>query len=111
MDAIAALNAGSSSIKFSLFVLRGETLELTIQGQAEGLYTAPRFIAKDVSGRVLGEKSWGDGVSLGHDGALDYLFTFLRDDIVRYRLVGVGHRVLYGGTDYTLQLHRLALEK
>jgi acetate kinase len=102
MDAIATLNAGSSSIKFSLFVLRGETLELTIRGQVEGLYTAPRFIATDVNGRLLGEKSWGDGVSLGHDGALDYLFTFLRGDIMRYRLVGVGHRVLHGGPDYAL---------
>ena len=32
-DAIAVLNAGSSSIKYSLFLLRGNALELTLRGQ------------------------------------------------------------------------------
>ena len=35
-DAIAVLNAGSSSIKFSLFVLRGQELELALRGQVGG---------------------------------------------------------------------------
>jgi acetate kinase len=102
MDAIAVLNAGSSSIKFSLFGVRGETLEVDVHGQAEGLYTAPRFIAKDAAGRILGEKSWGDGVTLGHEGALDHIFTFLRGDVASHRLVGVGHRVGHGGPEYSL---------
>ena len=38
-DAIAVLNAGSSSIKFSLFVMRGNELELELHGQIEGIYT------------------------------------------------------------------------
>jgi acetate kinase len=102
MDAIAVLNAGSSSIKFSVFVARGDALELTVHGQAEGLYTAPRFLAKDAAGRILGEKSWGDGVALGHEGALDHLFTFLRGEVANHRLIGVGHRVVHGGPDYSL---------
>ena len=102
MDAILALNAGSSSIKFSLFVVRGEDLELTIDGQAEGLYTAPHFLAKDAGGHVLNEKSWGQGASLGHDGALEYLFKLLGGEAAKYRLVGVGHRILHGGPDYEL---------
>jgi hypothetical protein len=77
-DAIAVLNAGSSSLKFSLFAERGNALELTVRGHVEGLYTAPRFVAKDRHGKILGEKSWGDGVTLGHDGALDHLVAFLR---------------------------------
>ncbi len=100
-DAIAVLNAGSSSLKFSLFVERGEALELIARGQAEGLYTAPRFVAKDRAGKVLGEKSWGEGVKLGHDGALDHLVAFLRSELAEYRLVGVGHRVVHGGSEYT----------
>src|SRR5262245_33494002 len=102
MDAIAVLNAGSSSIKFSLFVARGDALQLTVHGQAEGLYTAPRFLAKDASGRFRDEKSWGDGVALGHDGALDHLLAFLRGELVNHRLVGVGHRVVHGGLDHSL---------
>jgi acetate kinase len=102
MDAIAVLNAGSSSIKFSLFVVHGDTLELTVHGQTQGLYTAPRFLAKDAAGRVLGEKSWNDGVGLGHDGALDHLLAFLRAELAHHRLVGVGHRIVHGGLDYSL---------
>src|SRR5499427_3990808 len=102
MDAIAVVNAGSSSIKFSLFGVRGDALELTVHGQDEGLYTAARFQAKDAAGRVLDEKSWGDGVALGHDGALDHLLAFLRGQLVNDRLVGVGHRVVHGGLEYSL---------
>ena len=99
-DSIAVLNAGSSSLKFSLFVERGDALELAARGQAEGLYTAPRFVAKDGEGRMIGEKSWGEGVKLGHDGALDHLVAFLRTELADHRLVGVGHRVVHGGLEY-----------
>ena len=77
-DAIVVLNAGSSSLKFSAFVERGDEFDLIARGQAEGLSTAPRFVAKDGAGKVLNEKSWGAGVKLGHDGALDHLVAFLR---------------------------------
>ena len=36
MDAIGVFNAGSSSIKSSLFGVHGDALEMTIHGQAEG---------------------------------------------------------------------------
>lgn len=100
-DAIAVLNAGSSSLKFSLFSTSADGLALVARGQAEGLYTSPRFVAKDRSGRVIAERAWGDGVTLGHEGALDYLMVFLRDQLADYRLVGVGHRVVHGGPEYT----------
>jgi len=102
VDAIAVVNAGSSSIKFSLYGVRADALELSLHGQAEGLYTAPRFVAKDAGGRVVDEKSWGDGVSLGHDGALDHLLAFLRGQLASQRIVGVGHRVVHGGLDYSM---------
>ena len=100
-DAIAVLNAGSSSLKFSLFSERGDALELTARGQAEGLYTAPRFVAKGRDGKTLAQKSWGDGAKLGHDGALDYLVGFLRAELGEQRLAGVGHRVVHGGLEYS----------
>jgi acetate kinase len=100
-NAIAVLNAGSSSLKFSVFAARDGTLELTLRGQAEGLHTAPRFVARDGAGKLLNEKSWGDGVKLGHGGALDHLVAFLRAEFAEHRLVGVGHRVVHGGTEFT----------
>ncbi|HJX90513.1 MAG TPA: acetate/propionate family kinase [Pyrinomonadaceae bacterium] len=99
-DAIAVLNAGSSSIKFSLFVTRGRDLELELHGQIEGIYTAPHFIAKKLDGTKAAEKTWDAGSKFGHDGALDYLITFLKSQIADDHLFGVGHRVLHGGIDY-----------
>jgi acetate kinase len=96
-DVIAVLNAGSSSFKFSLFADGAQGLALVSRGQAEALYTAPRFVAKDAAGATIDEKSWSDGVSLGHAGALDHLVSFLRQRLAEHRLVGVGHRVVHGG--------------
>jgi len=100
-DAIVVLNAGSSSIKFSLFVVRADRLELTLGGQIEGIYTAPHFVAKNGSGEVKAERSWGEGVNLGHDGALDHLVVYLRESLQGDRLAGVGHRVVHGGLEFT----------
>lgn len=99
-DAIVVLNAGSSSLKFSLFTAQGERLEAGLRGQIESLYTAPRFIAKSASGKVESEKSWPEGERLGHSGALDHLVAFLREALSGDRLVGVGHRVVHGGLAY-----------
>jgi acetate kinase len=100
-DIILVLNAGSSSVKFSLFATSGEDLKLVARGQAEGLYTSPRFVAKGSSGAVVEEKAWGDGVALGHEGALDHLVQFLRGHADGYKLVGAGHRVVHGGLEYS----------
>ena len=100
-DAIVVLNAGSSSFKFSLFAEEAGRPIVVARGQAEALYTSPRFVAKDGAGTVIGEKSWGTGAKLGHDGALDHLVGFLRDRVAQHRLIGVGHRVVHGGREYT----------
>ncbi len=100
MDAIAVLNAGSSSLKFSLFAVRNGNLELAARGQAEGLYTAPRFEAKDREGRSVGEKQWGEGAQLGHEGALDHLLAVLRDELSDHTLIAVGHRVVHGALEF-----------
>jgi acetate kinase len=100
-DAIAVLNAGSSSIKFSLFLVRNDELELEQRGQIEGIYTAPHFVAQDRAGKLAAEKSWGDGVKLGHAGALEHLVAHLRAGLSGDRLIGVGHRVVHGGLEYT----------
>jgi acetate kinase len=99
-DTIAVLNAGSSSIKFSIFTERDGKLELIARGQTEELYTAPHFMARNRDGRLLGEKSWGQGVKLGHDGALDHLLGFLRTELAAHDLSGVGHRVVHGGLEF-----------
>ena len=93
-EAIAVLNAGSSSIKFSLF---DRDLNLQVRGQVEGIYTAPHFIADE--GRT--EKRWPQGTKLGHDGALDAIVAFVRSHLGNGKLAGIGHRVVHGGMEYT----------
>ena len=100
-DAIAVLNAGSSSIKFSIFVAHDDNAEVLVRGQIEGIYTTPRFIAKDGQGTLMAEKSWPVGTKLGHDGALEHLLAYVRAEFTGHRLLGVGHRVVHGGLDYT----------
>jgi acetate kinase len=64
-DAIAVVNAGSSSIKFSLFAEQDGKLKLKARGQNEGIHTGPHFIAKDGAGALIADKSWSNGVKLG----------------------------------------------
>ncbi|HSC93777.1 MAG TPA: acetate/propionate family kinase [Burkholderiales bacterium] len=100
-DAILVVNAGSSSIKFSVFVERAGTPVLALRGQVEGLYTRAHFVAKDAAGATASEKTWDAGTKLGHEGAVDHLAAFLRSELSELRLAGVGHRVVHGGLEYT----------
>src|SRR5947209_18373871 len=96
-DAILVLNAGSSSVKFSVF-LDGEPPEPLLRGQLEGLFTQPHFVARDHADNVAGEKKWAAGAKLRHDGAIEFLFAWGRDGVLReHRVVAAGHRVGHGG--------------
>jgi acetate kinase len=95
---IGVLNAGSSSVKFSLF--DGE-LALQLRGQVEGIHTAPHFVARDAAGKVVEEERWPQGTNLGHAGALDAIVGLVRGRLGADRLAGIGHRVVHGGMEYT----------
>jgi acetate kinase len=63
-EVILVLNASSSSLKYSVF-LNGEPPEPFLRGQLEGLFTQPRFVARDHAGGLVGEKAWAAGTKLG----------------------------------------------
>ena len=98
-DAIVVLNAGSSSVKFSLFDVATDAPALVQRGQLEGLATNTHFVAKDGAGATLAEHSWYR--ALGHDGALAHLVEHLRQTLEGRKLRAVGHRVVHGGTRYS----------
>jgi acetate kinase len=100
VKAFAVLNAGSSSMKFSLYLERGDSLELHTRGQIEGLYRTAHFVSVSAGGQVKLERSWPDGVQLGHDGALDCLVPHLRSELGGVPIGGIGHRVVHGGSIY-----------
>jgi len=100
-DAILVLNAGSSSIKFSLFAERATGLTLVTGGQVSGIYTTAVFVARGAAGEPLAEMRWEAGARLGHDGALAYMVDWIRQRYsADHRLVAVGHRVAHGGRDH-----------
>ncbi|MDH4151939.1 MAG: acetate/propionate family kinase [Betaproteobacteria bacterium] len=101
VNAILVLNAGSSSIKFSLFADQAAEPELKLRGQVEGLYTKPHFVARNAAGATLGEHEWTDGTRLGHDGAIEHLAGFLKGYDDQFRLTAVGHRVVHGGMEFS----------
>jgi acetate kinase len=99
-DALLVLNAGSSSLKFSVF-LNEEPPRPLLRGQLEGLLTQPRFIARDSTG-VIGEKEWPAGTQLGHQDAVEFLFTWGRGGpLGGNRIVATGHRVVHGGMKFS----------
>lgn len=99
-ELILVLNAGSSSLKFSAFGSARRELDLLLRGQLEGLYTSARFIAKDRVGRQVASHAFGEGKSLGHDGAVQFLGGFLKEQFSGHHLRAVGHRVVHGGMHY-----------
>ncbi|MCV2353071.1 acetate/propionate family kinase [Paucibacter sp. B2R-40] len=104
-DALLVLNAGSSSLKFSVYrVDADEQLHLLASGAIEELGHAAHFWAKNAAGELLGEQRWPGPAPapapgpLGHSGAIDFLTEWLREhNGGGMRLIGVGHRVVHGG--------------
>ena len=98
-DALLVLNAGSSSLKFSVF-LNEDLPQPVVRGQIEGLTGQPRFIARNDSA-VISQKEWPPETQLGHSGAIEFLFTWGRGGALSgHRIIAVGHRVVHGGTKF-----------
>jgi acetate kinase len=97
-DAILALNAGSSSLKFGVYRDISSKIVPISKGEIEGIGTAPHFIARDNHGVALIEKRWPSATFATLLGELlGWVDHHLGDD----HLVAVGHRVVHGGRDYT----------
>ena len=96
--AIAVLNSGSSSIKFTLY--RGDEAKPAVRGQAEAIHTKPRLLARDRDDAVLLEETWPPADGSGHGDALDRIVAFLRGELGSDALEAVGHRVVHGGLAY-----------
>ncbi len=100
-DAILILNAGSSSLKFSVF-RDSEPPELVVRGQLEALSSEPHFVARDAAGKVVEEHAWPEGASLGHQQAIEFLFDWgQRGTLGEFHLVAAGHRIVHGGMKFT----------
>src|ERR1017187_1341021 len=101
-DAILVLNAGSSSLKFSVFLDQPHAApQLALRGQIEGILTRPSFIARDAGGTTLAESELGTATQPGHQGAAGFLLDWLEQRLGGQRLVAAGHRVVHGGLEFS----------
>jgi acetate kinase len=99
-DAVLTLNAGSSSIKFSLFELDAAlSLRLILQGEVEGIGSGPRFWARDNAGKMLAEQNWPDPRQ-AFESLLETVIGWTESHLGADRLIAVGHRVVHGGPDH-----------
>ena len=99
-DFALVLNAGSSSLKFCVFK-RPETLQwqLEAKGQIEGIGTAPRLSVKDGAGTRIADDRLDATVSDGSK-AVDALAAWLHAKYHGGKVLGVGHRVVHGGSRF-----------
>jgi acetate kinase len=99
VDYAVVLNAGSSSLKFSIYSQDTSAWKVEVRGQIDGIGSTPRFTANDAAGARLADQTLERGVD--GRGAFDALADWLRG---RYggnaRVLGVGHRVVHGGARY-----------
>ncbi|WP_291296769.1 acetate/propionate family kinase [Elioraea sp.] len=99
---ILVLNAGSSSLKFAAFAAAKGVLTLQCAGQVEGIGATPRFIARNAEGETIATEGWaGGGAPASHAAALDAIITWLDGMLDGRPVVGVGHRVVHGGPDFS----------
>jgi acetate kinase len=100
-DAILVLNAGSSSLKFSVFPghERPSRQGIICEGEYEGIGHRVHFTAKDRNRTTLVDAYLTDGLT--HEDALAALLGWLEDHFHDNQLVAAGHRVVHGGSLYT----------
>jgi acetate kinase len=99
-DYVLVLNAGSSSLKFSVYErLDDQDWRLSSRGQIEGIETSPRIAVNDVDGRILIDRPLAGEVQ-DIRFALEALAEWLRSEYVPAQVLGVGHRVVHGGSRY-----------
>jgi acetate kinase len=101
--AILVLNAGSSSLKFSLF--RSDdgdaALRSVFEGQLEGIgQPAARLVVADASGQVRTDEPLSAVEAGDHRAAIERVRAWLRDHGGVVGLAAVGHRVVHGGALY-----------
>lgn len=107
-DTILTLNAGSSSIKFSIYSAADEPIQ-RVRGQVENLGPTARLIIEE-AGEEEREIELG---AANHMSALRAVLEHSRTFLTDTPISGIGHRIAHGGIDFThpVELTDTALAK
>lgn len=99
---ILVFNAGSSSLKFSLF--RGkspDTLKAEIHGFIDGIGTSPHLKIKTATSEILLDKDLEKSKVNDAEGALSTIEPWLESHLEGESIGCIGHRVVHGGPNYS----------
>ena len=100
MECVLVLNAGSSSLKFTVYrCVSARSWDVEANGQIEGIGTSAKLKVRDGRGEVLADQSLDTGAKDAH-AAFESLSRWLREHFGDARVLGVGHRVVHGGAAY-----------
>jgi acetate kinase len=98
---IFTLNAGSSSLKFSLWEAETTGLRELFRGEVEKIGIAPHLSAREPNGRTVIDKRFDkDGANLSHEDLLREIFAWLSQQR-RDGFKAIGHRIVHGGATFT----------
>ena len=94
---ILVLNVGSSSIKFATYPAAGDEAPI-LRGKIAGIGTKPEFTLREgpEDAGAFGPISAGEG----QEPLINRLLAWLDAEPDLGSVVGVGHRVVHGGTSY-----------
>ena len=105
---ILVVNAGSSSVKISVYVVPESAHEnvdiqptLAAHGQIEGIGVAPRLVARTADGRSVADDSFPVEQVADHDAAFRLIRLTLQIALRDTPPVAIGHRVVHGGMDFS----------
>ncbi len=98
-EPILVINAGSSSIKFSVFETAADRpLSAAVHGQVEGIGTAPRLNIDDARGKRIADQAVA---ASDHGGAIAAIHEWFAGHVGgEAGFAGVGHRIVHGGVAY-----------
>jgi acetate kinase len=98
---VLVLNAGSSSLKFCVFLQTGDAhWRIEARGQIEGIGTSPRMSVKDNQGTKRLDEKLDASIRDGR-AAVDTLAAWIRANYQGGQIAGVGHRVVHGGPRFS----------
>jgi acetate kinase len=96
-ELILVINAGSSSLKFSIYSV-APTLRPLFRGEVEEIGSDARLEIKDDTGKTMAKQATQ---APDAEGALDLILNWLKEHLPPRREIGfVGHRVVHGGPTF-----------
>ena len=98
---ILILNSGSTSLKFALYQLTNQELEVVATGSFTGMPKNANLKIKASTGQTLTNLTFTAQDNVNHEVALSKLLPLLHKQFPDLNVAYAGHRIVLGGEKYT----------